>query len=549
VGYLFHTKEKITRLWASADLQALQPLSYGRATANIVPHFPDQPTAAAAGYEGHVDVPTQLPNPIAVRLYAETTPGSLHLVEQRMTWRHDSELEKFPFPGTSAADFDEALLTWRSALRVRGRRIVADGGVEHAVAQLRAEFHRSLASAQFARPPGAPARPVRPLTRAILATHNLNLEGAPLFLLDLARHFAAEGVTLTVVSASEGVLRTRFEGLGAKVVVVDPSPVFRADGAASARAALTELGRTFDFTAGDLVIANTFTTFWAVHAAKAAGQRVLSYVHESTSPAVFYRGAIHPEVLSLVEESLVLADAVTFTSDATRRYHAWPGRPVHAVLTPGWVDLRSVDQWLAAHPREALREKFGVKPGDLLVTNVGTVCDRKGQLGFARAVDLFNRRHPELAARTRFVLLGGRNAPYDNILREVLAGLGLPNLVVHPENPDFLGYYAAADVTVCSSHEESSPRVVFEAMACGTPLLASDITGISEIARHGIEATLVPVGDTVAWAGALAQILSSPEIRRAQATRARARIESQFTAEIVLPAHTALACAVAAGQI
>lgn len=370
-----------------------------------------------------------------------------------------------------------------------------------------------------------------------------------MFLLDLARNLAAGRVELTVVSACDGPLRARFEACGARVVIIDPTAVFKAGGAKDAHAAIAALGLACDFAAADLVISNTFTTFWAVHAAKAAGQRVLYYVHESTSPAVFYRGAMHPDVLAMVEESLVLADAVTFTSDATRRYHAWPGRPIHAVLTPGWVDLRGIDEWLDRHPREALRAGFGLKPGEILVTNVGTVCDRKGQLGFARSVELFNRRYPDLAARTRFVLLGGRHAPFDDILREVLTRLDVPNLTVHQETPDFLGYYAAADFTVCSSHEESSPRVVFEAMACGTPLLASAIAGISEIARDGIEATLVPPGDTPAWAEALAKMLRAPETGRAQAVRARARIEANYTAEIVLPAHTALACAVAAGQV
>jgi glycosyltransferase involved in cell wall biosynthesis len=219
-----------------------------------------------------------------------------------------------------------------------------------------------------------------------------------------------------------------------------------------------------------------------------------------------------------------------------------------AVLTPGWVDVRAIDAWRAAHPREDLRAGFDLKPGELLVTNVGTVCDRKAQVSFARSVDLFNRRHPDLAARTKFVLLGGRQAPFDDFLREILANLAPPNLVVHPESPDFLGFYAAADLNACSSYEESSPRVVFEAMACGTPLLASDIPGISESARDGVEATLVPPGHTTAWADALAKLLSNPAIGRELATRARARIESHFAADLVLPRHTALAWAVAAGQ-
>ena len=549
VGTMFHATQNLPKLWVTGDLHALQPLKQGRATPNLVPHFPQIPAAATAGYEGHVDVPPCLPNPVCVRIYAEHQDGSLRLVQARLTWRHDAELEKLPYAGTSAADFDAALDAWRSALRIRGCVVVQDPQFDASVAQLRERYIRSVALNQPA-PGRSPAgKAAQPLRHIILASHNLNLEGAPLFLLDLARHYAAQGIGLTVVSASDGVLRERFAALGASIVIVDPSPVFRAPGAAAAQAALAQIAQACDFTAGDLVITNTFTTFWAVLAAKSVGQRVLSYVHESTSPAVFYRADLHPDVLALVDSALVAADTVSFTSDATRRYHAWPGRGVRAALTPGWVDLPAIDAWLAAHPREKLRARFGVRPGEVLVTNVGTVCDRKGQLGFARAVDIFNQRYPDLAARTRFVLLGGRQAPYDDILRDVLAGLKLPNLVVHPETPDFLGYYAAADLTVCSSHEESSPRVVFEAMACGTPLLGSAIAGISETARDGLEATLVPAGDTAAWAEALARLLRSPQIGRTLAERARARIESHFSSEIVLPAHVALAQSVAAGQV
>ena len=166
----------------------------------------------------------------------------------------------------------------------------------------------------------------------------------------------------------------------------------------------------------------------------------------------------------------------------------------------------------------------------------------------ANILDTTATRYPDLAARTKFILLGGRQAPFDDFLRDILVNLALPNLTVHPETPDFLGYYAAADVSACSSYEESSPRVVFEAMACGTPLLASDIPGISETARDGIEAMLVPPGHTTAWTDALARLLNDPAGGRELAGRARARIESHFAAPLVLPRHTALACAVAAGQ-
>jgi len=542
-GYIFHTTEKIRKLWITAELQTLQPLILGRQTANLVPHFPQYPNAAVSGFEGFVDVPPQLPNPAVLRIYAETDTLPLQLVQVRTSRRHDAEIEKYPFAG-GATDFDEALAAWGHALRVRGFGIVPDGAVPPAVEALRATWLR---------PASTPVKPVAPrapreLRHALLATHNLNLEGAPLFLLDLARGLAAAGIALTVVSPSDGVLRERFAALGARIVIADAGPAFRAGSEAAVREAIAAIGRAVDFAAADLVIGNTFTTFWAVHAAKAAGTRVLWYVHESTSPAAFYRQDVHPSVVAVVDEAFLLADAVSFTSDATRRYHAWPGRAIRAVLTPGWTDLQRIDAWLAQNPREALRMRFDLKPGELLVTNVGTICDRKGQLGFARAVALFNGRHPELARRTRFVLLGGRQAWFDRFLGEVLDGLGLPNLAVHSETPDFLGYYAAADLTVCSSLEESSPRVVLETMACGTPLLASDIPGISEMARDGLEAALVEPGHTTRWADALARVLSDLPAARERAIRARARIESNFSDRVILPAHLALARAVAADQ-
>ena len=552
VGYLFHTTDKIQRLWATADLQALLPLKLGRATPNLITQFPSYPAAAVSGYEGYVDVPPQLPNPVAVRFYAQTSDGALHLAQVRTTRRYDSEVEKYPYAGATAAEFDAAVAAWRGALQSRKLSFIDDNDLQVALARLKAGYTRTTPASRA--PKRAAAAPTtatssHPPGRVILATHNLNLEGAPLFLLDLARHLATGGAALTVVSACDGALREQFAALGARVVILDPAAVFRAGSAAEAQAALAALGRAFNFGAADLVIGSTFTTFWAVHAAKAAGRHVLFYVHESTSPASFYRDDIHPAVLSLVEESLAIADAVTFTSDATRRYYTGSGQTITAVLTPGWVDVRRIDRWLAANTRDTLRARFNLKPGELLVTNVGTVCDRKGQIGFVRAVDLFRVRYPALAAHTRFVLLGGRNTMIDDMLREVLADLAIPNLEVHPETPDYLPYYAAADLTVCSSFEESSPRVVMEAMACGTPLLASDIPGISELARNGLEATLVPAGHTTMWAEALARLLNSPEVGRELAVRARARVEAQFSADLVLPRHAALASAVAAGQV
>lgn len=548
-GHLFHPQLRTRRILATVDLQSWQPLEIHRPSPGPAAHYHDVPNAQACGFIGLVDVPAQLPNPVSLRLYAELDDGSLHLGPVVRTRLHTQEDEK-PVPTTRAVSFDEALAAWETALTGQGLAVARDAELERYLDTLRVEHNLSSRSrpAATARLLEAPSRPASPLPqRVLLASHGLSLQGAPRFLLELGRTLAAAGAHIEVVSAEEGPLRPEFEQLGARVHVIDCAAIMQAASPEAGSAAVTGLAQALDWTSADLVIANSFTTFWAVHAAKAAQRPVLFYVHESTSPAVFYGTRVPGAVVALVEQAFVLADAVSFTTASTRSCHLAYGRPERHHFTPGWVDVAALDRWIAAQDRDSLRRALGVQPGEPLVCNIGTVSDRKGQHTFARAVDLLARRHPELAARTRFILLGGRDTPFDSMLRDSLVELALPNLVVHPETTDYLRYYLAADVFACSSYEESSPRVVFEAMACRAPILASAVHGIPELVRNGLEALLLPPGDTVAWCDGLARLLSAPSVGHELAARARARAENLFTVPAVMPRHLALAAAVAAG--
>jgi glycosyltransferase involved in cell wall biosynthesis len=552
LGYLFHETQPIKRVLATFDLQAWQTIEHTLPSPGPGAHFPSFANAKNCGLFGIIDVPAQLPDPVSLRLYAELADGSLHLCPVQRSLLFTNEDEKAPYPPHSTARFATTHAALQAALQERGVEVVFDAEMEAELARLTADFAARAPQTLPAVPPlqPAPLASTAPAPRRVLlVSHNLNLEGAPLFLVDYARHLASLGSQLTVLSPADGPLRARFEELGAKVQLTDAAAIFAAPSTAAAHTAIHALAATVDFAAADLVVCNTFTTFWAVHAAKAAGRRVLLYVHESTTPASFYLGRVHAAVIALVDEAFGLADCVSFTTASTRSYHLDYGRPANHRLTPGWIDVARIDAWRAAHPREDLRTGFRLKPGELLVTNVGTVCDRKGQHIFARAVDLLWRRQPELAARTRFVMLGGGDTPFDRVLADLLAQLNRPNLIVHPSTPDYFPYYAAADLFVCSTYEESSPRVILEAMACGTPILSSGVQGVREQVRADREATLIPPGDTVALGEGMAKLLLAPATGRTLAARARTRVTAEFDAAILLPRHAALASAVAAGQI
>lgn len=82
--------------------------------------------------------------------------------------------------------------------------------------------------------------------------------------------------------------------------------------------------------------------------------------------------------------------------------------------------------------------------------------------------------------------------------------------VAHDRLPD---WYRAADAVVLSSHSEGLPNVLREALACGTPFVATNVGDISEIARPEYS-KLVAAGDAVAFAAAVGVILK-PEYRQA----------------------------------
>src|SRR5258708_3990473 len=292
-GHLFHPELRTRRILGTVDLQSWQPLTIHQPSPGPAAHYTQNLNARACGFIGLVDVPAQLPNPVSLRIYAELEDGSLHLGPVVRTRLHPTEEEQLTGLVQAPGFLDTAQAAWDQELAARGMAVTRDARLDDHLAGLRAE-HEQLAPRRPA-PSNAPLieasprPPMVPPKRLLLATHGLSLQGAPRFLLDVGRTLAAAGAQLQVVSAEDGPLRSEFAALGAKVTVLDVSGILQADSAAGASQALAALTAGVDWAATDLVIANSFTTFWPVHAAKAARRPTLMYVHESTTPATFYR--------------------------------------------------------------------------------------------------------------------------------------------------------------------------------------------------------------------------------------------------------------------
>lgn len=136
----------------------------------------------------------------------------------------------------------------------------------------------------------------------------------------------------------------------------------------------------------------------------------------------------------------------------------------------------------------------------------------KGVGEFASAAEVCLRQ----GLRAKFVLVGepdpdriSASVPVTQIRSWVQAGL----VEWWGKQTDMAATLSQASVVCLPSYWEGLPKVLIEAAACGRALVASDIPGCREIAREGVNALLVPVGDAQALAHAISRLVKDPALR------------------------------------
>ena len=148
---------------------------------------------------------------------------------------------------------------------------------------------------------------------------------------------------------------------------------------------------------------------------------------------------------------------------------------------------------------------------------LGRLDPRNGLDTMLAAMPMVLERHP----RAELVVVG------DGPLRPLYEGraqaLGRAVRLVGSVLQERTSYYAGSDIYVCPTERASFGITLLEAMACGTPMIVSDIIGFRELVDGGDEAQLVPPNDAVAWAGAISDLLDDPERRRRMGAAGRAK--------------------------
>lgn len=164
---------------------------------------------------------------------------------------------------------------------------------------------------------------------------------------------------------------------------------------------------------------------------------------------------------------------------------------------------------------------------------VGRMKEIKDQPNLARAFCQALRREPGLRDRLRLVMVG--DGPLREECRAILREADALDLAWLPgERSDIPAIMGRMDCFVLPSRAEGVSNTILEAMACGLPVIATDVGGNGELVRQGMDGLLVPPRDSEALASAVLDYARAPERALAAGQTGRRRIEQEFSLDAMV---------------
>ncbi len=205
------------------------------------------------------------------------------------------------------------------------------------------------------------------------------------------------------------------------------------------------------------------------------------------------------------------------------------GEHLHERVVHNGIELE--DFKFNAANRGRIRKELNLSDDEIVFGIVGQITPRKGQLELLQTFAATQKQMP-----STLLVVGtpvfNRDYLYLEKLIETVKNLGIENRVRFlGARRDVAAIMQSLDALVINSKSEALVLVAIEAMACRTPVIATDVGGTSEIITHKENGWLVSFGNKRALADALATVGSEPELRRQFADEGEKIVASRLNAE------------------
>jgi L-malate glycosyltransferase len=375
--------------------------------------------------------------------------------------------------------------------------------------------------------------------RVLVANHTSTVSGAEHALLDLLAALPAD--VEAVVACPDGELADRLTAAGHERTPLTGTAGSLKLGPRATPVAVGELARAAYELRGlarslsaDVVHANSIrSALSAIPAARLGGAPVVAHVHDCLPP-----GRVSAAVRAVVRR----ADVVVANSAYSARCLGAPD----ALVTFNPVDLARFDPATVDGAR--VRRELGIADGAPLLAIVGQITPWKGQSTAVEALTAVRAERADarllVVGAPKFVDAATRydNRAYLAALHEQVARAGAEDAVLFTgERDDVPDVVAAADLVLVPSWEEPFGRIVVEAMAVGTPVLATRVGGPAEVVSDGEDGLLLDPRDAGAWGRAAARLLADPDALERMggaARRSARRFDGAVFARAMLQAYT-----------
>ena len=180
------------------------------------------------------------------------------------------------------------------------------------------------------------------------------------------------------------------------------------------------------------------------------------------------------------------------------------------------VPLEEFSRVRTADEVASARAELGLAPGDFAIGTVTRLHDSKGNSFLVDAARLVLDRRPQ----AKFFVVG--EGPLRPMLEQQAQALGLGDRFVFAGFArDIPRVVSAFDLSVFPSLWEGTPLTVFEALAMGKTILATDADGLIDVLRDGHDAVIVPKRDAGALADGMLRLIDDPPERRRLGDNAR----------------------------
>jgi glycosyltransferase involved in cell wall biosynthesis len=194
--------------------------------------------------------------------------------------------------------------------------------------------------------------------------------------------------------------------------------------------------------------------------------------------------------------------------------------PFAVSVIPNGLD---VEETFVPREQAPIRDVLGIPRSARVVLFLAEATDspRKGFSLLTEALQLCAGKVPDL-----FLVSVGNNSPR--------ADISVPWLHLGPvDNDRFLSLvYNAADVFSICSVQDNMPNTVLEAVACGVPVVGTDVGGIPDMVRPGITGFTVPLGDADALASAISRVLNDRALGKEMSAACRRVAVNEYSLDL-----------------